>query len=108
MKKLLVFGLFLVMVGVVDAQEKPHQPSPEEMRHQMEAAFGAMAPMMGKMMEAMIEAQLAVISRPESAEKMAQYVKNFYEALIKQGFTKEEALKIVTSISIPSASLSTK
>jgi hypothetical protein len=78
------------------------------MRQQMEVAFGAMAPMMGKMMEAMIEAQLAVISKPDSAEKMAQYVKNFYEALIKQGFSKDEAFKIVTSVSLPSASLSTK
>ena len=108
MKKLLVCTLFFVLVNVVDAQERRPQPSPEEIRQQMEVAFGAMAPMMGKMMEAMIEAQLAVISKPESAEKMAQYVKNFYEALIKHGFSKEEALKIVTSISLPSASLSTK
>jgi hypothetical protein len=108
MKKLLVCTLFFILVSVVDAQEKRPQLSPEEMRQQMEVAFGAMAPMMGKMMEAMIEAQLTVISKPDSAEKMAQYVKNFYEALIKNGFSKEEAFKIVTSISIPSASLSTK
>jgi len=108
MKKLLVCTLFFVLVNVVDAQERRPQPSPEGIRQQMEVAFGAMAPMMGKMMEAMIEAQLAVISKPESAEKMAQYVKNFYEALIKHGFSKEEAFKIVTSISLPSASVSTK
>jgi hypothetical protein len=108
MKKLLVCTLFFILVSVVDAQEKRPQLSPEEMRQQMEVAFGAMVPMMGKMMEAMIEAQLTVISKPDSAEKMAQYVKNFYEALIKNGFSKEEAFKIVTSISIPSASLSTK
>ena len=71
MKKLLVCTLFFVLVNVVDAQERRPQPSPEEIRQQMEVAFGAMAPMMGKMMEAMIEAQLAVISKPESAEKMA-------------------------------------
>jgi len=71
------------------------------MKQQMEVAFGAVAPMMGKMMGAMIEAQLAIISKPESAEKIAQYVKNFYEALIKHGFSKEEAFKIFTSISLP-------
>jgi hypothetical protein len=108
MKKLLVCTLLFILASVVDAQEKRPQPSPEEMRQQIEVAFGAMAPMMGKMMEAMIEAQLAVISKPDSAEKMAQYVKNFYEALIKRGFSKKEAFKIVTSISLPSASLSTK
>jgi len=108
MKKLVVCALLFVLVSVTNAQEKRPQPSPEEVRQQMEVAFGAMAPMMGKMMEAMIEAQLAVVSKPDSAEKMARYVKNFYQALIKQGFSKEEAFKIVTSISMPSASLSTK
>jgi len=108
MKKFLLVVLLLSFVSVVNAEEKRPQPSPEEVRHQMEVAFGAMAPMMGKMMEAMIEAQLSVVSKPESAQKMATYVKNFYEALIKQGFSKEEAFKIVTSVSLPSASLSTK
>jgi len=35
------------------------------MKQQMDVAFGAMAPMMEKMMGAMIEAQLAVISGRE-------------------------------------------
>ena len=110
MKTLLICILVIVLgfIAVGNTQEKPPQPSPEAMRQQMEAAFGAMAPMMGKMTEAMIEAQLLIISKPESAEKMATYVKNFYEALMKQGFSKDEAFKIVTSVHIPSASLSTK
>jgi hypothetical protein len=108
MKKVFVYALFLALVSVTHAQETRPQPSPEQVREQMEAAFGAMAPFMGKMMEAMIEAQLTVVSKPASAEKMAQYVKNFYEALLKQGFSKHEALRIVTSISMPSASPSTK
>ncbi len=103
-----VLVMMLGFIAVGNAQEKPEKPSPEAMQKQMEAAFSAMAPMMGNMMEAMIEAQLSVISKPESAEKMATYVKNFYEALLKRGFSKDEAFKIVTSVSIPSASLSTK
>jgi hypothetical protein len=39
---------------------------------------------------------------------MARYVKNFYDALIKQGFSKEEAFKIVTSLSMPAAAQSGK
>jgi hypothetical protein len=108
MKKLLLVFLLFGVVSISNAQEARPQSSPEELRKQMEMTLGMMAPMIGKMMEAMIEAQLTVVSKPESAEKMAQYVKNFYEALMKQGFSREEALKIVTSLSMPSASPPTK
>lgn len=63
---------------------------------------------MAKMIEVGIESQLTVLSKPEAAEKMARYVRNFQEALIKQGFSKEEALRIVTSLSLPSATASPK
>lgn len=57
-----------------------------------------MAPMMGLMMQNMMDGMITYMSKPETAEKLATYAKNYYDALIKKGFTKEEALKIVTSI----------
>jgi hypothetical protein len=39
-----------------------------------------MVPYMAKLVEAMIRSQRTVMSKPQSAEKMAQYVRNFYDA----------------------------
>jgi hypothetical protein len=62
-----------------------------------------MVPYMAKMVEAMIQSQLNVLSRPESAAQMAAYVRNFYNELVKQGFTEVQALQIASSVALPSA-----
>ena len=113
MKKLVICLLALVLgfIAVGNAQNKQPQPSPEEIQKQIDTTFDMMTPMMSRMVEVMIEAQLTVLAKSESAEKIARYVKNLYEALMKQGFSKDEALKIATSLplpSIPSASMSPK
>jgi len=110
MKRILVIILIAMFgfVSIGNAEESKQKPSPEEVQKQMETTFSMMIPMMGKMMEAMIEAQLTVLAKPESAQKVAIYIKNLKEALIKQGFTKEEAIKIATSLPLPSAAMSSK
>jgi len=40
-------------------------------------------------------ARMAVLQKPETAQALATFVRNFYDALIAKGFTKEEALRIV-------------
>jgi len=60
-----------------------------------------MGPLVGNMMGGMLDVQLAKLAEPQTAEKMAAYVRNFYDALRKKGFSKEEALNIVTSVSFP-------
>lgn len=84
-----------------DAANK--KPSPEELKQIMEMSFGAMVPVMGKMTEAMIEAQLVIAEKPETARRLATFKKNVYDALIKQGFSKKEALDIMMNTSVPSA-----
>ena len=105
MKRLLIGGLLLVLsaISISQAEEKKPAPSPQESKQQLEDTFGAMIPLTGKMVEAMMETQLTVLAKPESAEKVARYIKNLHDALIKQGFSKDEAMKIVTSLPIPSA-----
>jgi hypothetical protein len=44
-----------------------------------------------------IKAGLKVKNDPEIIEAQATYIKSFYDALIKQGLTKEEALKLVAA-----------
>ena len=62
---------------------------------------GMMGPMMEQMMTAGMTATLKVLAKPESAQELATFVKNFYDALISKGFTKEDALKIVMAIGMP-------
>lgn len=79
------------------------QPSAEEMQQIMNATFGAMVPMMAKMTEIMIKTQLEEAQKKETAEKLAKFKKNLYDALTKQGFTKAEAFQIMLNTAPPSA-----
>ena len=92
---------FSVLSAQAQAQQKP--PSPEDMQKIMDATMGAMVPMMGRMTEVTIEAQLKVAERPETANRVATFKKNLYDALLKQGFTAEQAMQITLVTPPPSA-----
>jgi len=77
-------------------KERPsYRESPKE-------ALQQMGPMMGMMMKGMMKAMLELFSEPETAEKLATFTKNYYDALIRKGFTPEQALKIVIGQGMPS------
>jgi hypothetical protein len=61
------------------------------------AMMNNFAPMMGNMYTSMLDAQLNLYSKPETTKKLARITKNYYDALIKAGFSAQAALKIVTS-----------
>lgn len=44
-----------------------------------------------------LKATLKVMNDPEIVEANAKYIRSLYEALIKQGFTKDEALQLVSA-----------
>jgi hypothetical protein len=73
------------------------QPTEQGVRQQMET----MGPMMGQMMQAMMESMLAALARPETAERIATFTKNYFDALVAKGFTREDALRIVMAHGIP-------
>lgn len=64
------------------------------------AMMNNFAPMMGNVYTSMLDAQLKIYSRPETTEKLARITKNYYDALIKVGFSEDAALKIITSKSL--------
>lgn len=64
-------------------------PYPAEMQH-FTAIYGQM-----------MDGLLGLLSKPETAQKLAHYQKTYYDALIKEGFPPESALQIVTSTPIP-------
>jgi len=78
------------------------QPTPEQQQKMMQQSMNAMVPFMGQMMKVMMKVQFEVLSDPNTAQQLATYTKNYYEALIKKGFTKEESLKIAMNMGIPS------
>lgn len=54
-----------------------------------------MGPMYENMAASMMEGTLKVLERQETIDRVAGIARRYYEALMKQGFSKEEALQIV-------------
>jgi hypothetical protein len=100
--KVAIIGLMLAFLCVPShAQEVPKKPSAEDMKQIMETSMTAMGPVMGKMAEASIEAQLSIAEKPETARRVAQYKKNLYDALLQQGFSKSQAFQLVLNTPLP-------
>jgi phage gp29-like protein len=93
-------------VHAQQTQQTP--PNPEQLKQVMQATMGAMVSVMGPMTEAVIDAQLNSAAKPETAEKIATFKRNLYEALLKKGFNGIDAMQIVISTSMPSAAPATK
>ena len=90
------------------ATDAKKERTPEEMKQFMDATFGAMVPMMAKITEIAIQTQLKEGAKLETAAQLATFKKNLYDALIKQGFSKQDAFQIMLNTSLPSATPSTK
>ncbi len=104
MRPIIALSVLALVAFSACAQDASKKPSPEDMKQMMESSMGVMAPMMGKMTEATIEAQLVAAEKPETARRIAVFKKNLYDALLQQGFSKERAFSIVLSTPLPSAS----
>jgi hypothetical protein len=52
--------------------------------------------------EAVIDAQLRLAERPETAARVAAFKRNLYEALLKKGFTGDQAMQITIATPLPS------
>ena len=59
---------------------------------------------MQSMYEAVLNSVHTYLAKPETAERLASFAKNYYDALVKKGFTKEQALEIVIEAGIPTMS----
>lgn len=79
------------------------KPSPEDMQKMMDASMVSMLPMLGRMTEVHLEAQLKVAERPETAERIATFKKNLFDALRRKGFTAEQSLHMVNLTALPAA-----
>lgn len=102
-----LFTLLTVASPVFGQQptQKPSMPDSAAFS-QMAGMFNQMGPMYETMTQAMVEGTLKAFERPETIDRLARFARLYYEALIRQGFTKEEALQIVAGAGIPGAKAS--
>ena len=97
----LVAVLFAVYAPATSAQQPTTPAKPDSAGAAMETMLRSMMDQqtarMGQLVAVTMTARLAVLAKPETAQNLATFVRNLYDALIAKGFSKDEALKIVTA-----------
>ena len=83
----------------------PPIPAPGE-QDNMNNAMNSMVPMYKTMVSSMMNAQFDYFKQPGKIAEIANLNKQYFDALIKEGFTSDQALKITTSNSLLSKSSS--
>lgn len=63
----------------------------------MAGMMNSFGPMMSNMAKSMMDAQLEYYKQPGKVEEIAKLNKQYFDALVKEGFTADQALKIITS-----------
>ena len=97
---------FPLLTRVAEGQQVEVHVDSTQMHEQMDSAMTMMGPMMGLMAEVSMAATLKALTKPEAAEQLATFSRNYYNALIKKGFTKDQALSIVMSVRMPLGAVS--
>ena len=97
--------LLAIIVLGMSRPATAQQPTPAHMPDsasfaQMAGMFNQMGPMYEAMTQSMIEGTIKALERPETIERLARFARRYFDALLKQGFTKEEALQIVAGAGI--------
>jgi hypothetical protein len=88
--------------------QQPQKPTPEQMQSTMDASMVSMLPVLARTSEVLMETQLKLAERPETAERIATFKKNLFDALRKKGFTAEQSLQILNATAMPVAPASSK
>ncbi len=65
--------------------------------NEMQNAMSAMGPMYASMAKSLLDANLAYYKQPGKIAELAKLNKDYFDALVKEGFTNDQALKIITS-----------
>jgi len=100
--RMLGFGGLVLASAAIMLLTMPEQAAPQkEGDPSGEEIMQMMGPMMNDMMAGMMAGLLDYMAKPEAAQKLATFTRNYYEELIKQGFTEDQALKIITSMPLP-------
>lgn len=99
MLRYLLVPLVLCSSGAL--AQTAQRPAPEEMLKMADSSTAATLATLERTVEAQLNAELKVAERPETAERIASFKKNLFEALRKKGFTAEQSLQIVLATPVP-------
>ena len=94
--------VILLAPGASFAQSPSSKPAAMD-PSMFSAALSQMGPMYEQMTQSTIAGTLKAMEQPENVERMATFARRYYEALIKQGFSREEALQITAGAGNPGA-----
>ncbi|MDN3919449.1 hypothetical protein [Roseateles violae] len=101
----LVLGHVLGLMPALGLAQSSAPPSAREenIRRMMESTASPVVPNAARMADAILDAELRFAERPETAARIASFKRNLFEALVKKGFSAEQALQIVLHTPLPSA-----
>ncbi|MBD1365816.1 hypothetical protein IDJ77_18515 [Mucilaginibacter sp. ZT4R22] len=68
--------------------------------NELTGMMSTIGPMYNGLVKSMMDAQLAFYKQPGKLAEIAKLNKQYFDALVKEGFTYEQALKIITSDSL--------
>ena len=99
-------AMFLLPASVTAQQPPPGQQTPPTQQRtpeqaEMEMQMMMMGPMMSQMMQSMLKGMMTALAERETTDQLATFTKNYFDALVARGFSREEALRIVASVGIP-------
>lgn len=103
----LVISTLFGLSALAHAQQ-PQKPTPEQMQSMMDASAVSMLPILARISEVQMETQLKFAERAETAERIANFKKNLFDALRKKDFTAEQSLQILNATAMPVAPASGK
>jgi hypothetical protein len=99
----LISALLSVSAAAHAQVQQPQKPTPEQLQSMMDASMVSMLPMLARMSEVQMETQVKFAARPDTAERIATFKKNLFDALRSKGFTVEQAIQITNSTPLPAA-----
>lgn len=91
----------LLAVTPLAMAQTAQRPAPEEMLRMADSSTAATLATLERTVDAQLNAELKLAERPETAERIATFKKNLFDALRKKGFTADESLKIVLATPVP-------
>ena len=101
--KSLTIAAIAVLAACLVAPAHAQSTSPaltQDEQKRAAAVSATLAPLVSKTSEETTEAQLKIAERPDTAERIATFKKNLFDALRRKGFTVEQAMQLTAATSI--------
>jgi hypothetical protein len=101
----ILFAVVLLAPSGSHAQQRPRpdtaQAQPAQEDAEMRQQIGQMPRMMSDMMRQVLQSTTAALAEPQTAQDLARFTRNYYTALVAQGFSEEQAMRIVSNVGFP-------